>query len=756
MTTYIAFDTETFPIGPENVNPKMVCLTLAKRDGDEVESWIYGNGDPELRDVVWQMLTKPDVVLIGQNTAFDLAVICRAFPEFEPAIWAKLEAGEITDTKIRQKLLNLSTHGNLDNVNGAKLGYGLDDMVLQYLGRDISADKHGEDSWRLNYFQLDGMKAADYPEEAARYAKHDAVYTLLVYEQQQLLVRSESGPASLSTEFFHTAAHFALNWMTVAGMRIDKAKLAEVEEMLARELSDDKLDLLLAEGIMRPSEPEQVFVRQRKKACEILGCDDAELDALAADPDIRMVLEAEEIKFKAAVDASINKKRLGEKVREVCENYDVPVKLTDGGKSGNKQVCTDSEVMDTIAGWDPTLQQYRHRQGLNKLVTTEVPRMKWNGQPAEVVHFNFDVLKETGRTSSFAGSLYPSANGQNIDPRVRPCYVARDGYWLGSTDYGTLELVTTAQTTYSLFGWSKMRDLINAGADLHAYLGAQLALLLHDEFRGLCNSAGISNDRDAVYEQFKACKGHDSEEVRAFYKHWRSFAKPVGLGFPGGLGAETFIEFAKKNYKVDIVKQTGSMAKAIELSKSLKTVWLDTFPEMRLYFAWVSEGTLDPENPIIGYWDHDHKEPIQGQCYTSPMGMYRAGTSYCAVANGKAMQTPAGEGAKAAVFKVVRECRDVTRESVLYGSIPVNFVHDELLVEYPIEKAHEAAQRTAEVMIEMMRLITPDVKVKAEPALMTRWDKRAEPNFDDNGRLVPWVPPADAPEQVEEEPAEIS
>lgn len=757
LTNYAA-DTETFLIGPENIAPKMVCLSVAKRNANTIDSWLYGNAEPAMRTTTWGLLTNEGIRLIGQNIAYDLAVFCKAFPEFEPAVWAKLEAGEITDTAIREKLLNLSTHGNLEAVNGAKIKYSLADLVMKYLGRDISADKEGEDAWRLNYYQLDGKRADEYPEEAATYAKHDAVYTLMVYEQQEMLVQSISGPASLSTEYFHTAVAFALHCMTMEGMCTDKEALAVIEAMLAVELADDKLDLLVKEGIMRPAQPARIYTNMRKKACKILDCDDEQLNDLAAEPEVREALLAEGVKFTAPEDSSICKSRLQEKVKLICETYDIPIKMTDGGKSGDKQISTDSEVLDNVAGWDPSLSQYQHRQKLQKLMTTEVPRMKWQGETARVVHFNFDVLKETGRTSSYAGKLYPSANGQNMHPKIRGAYVPRPGNVLCSTDYSTLELVTTAQKTYSLFGWSHMRDLINAGVKLHDYMAAQLALFLHADFRALCNETGIAQDKMKTYEQFLACKSHSDVAVRDFHSHWRKFAKPVNLGFPGGLGADTFIEFAKKNYKVDIVKIAGSYEKAVLMAKELKAIWLNTFPEMELYFAWVSKETFDPLNLVIGYWDEPkNEEPIPGQCYVSPMGMYRAGTTYCGVANGAAMQTPAAEGAKSAVFLVVRACRDKTRESILYGSIPVDFVHDEIITEFKDdEHAHDKAEEQARIMVEAMKMICPDVDVKAQSALMRRWDKRAEPVFDANKRLIPWMPPEDKPVEEEEVAAEIS
>ena len=160
----LAFDTETYPIRPGAIAPKLVCASFAMRLDGEAETVLVGNGDAGLREHIWWMLSEPGLRVVGQNIAFDLAVICAAYPEFEPAVWAKLEAGEITDTSIREKLLNLSTHGNLESVQGAKISYALDALVLKYLGRDISADKEGEDQVLV---PLPAGKPGDQPEYRA-------------------------------------------------------------------------------------------------------------------------------------------------------------------------------------------------------------------------------------------------------------------------------------------------------------------------------------------------------------------------------------------------------------------------------------------------------------------------------------------------------------------------------------------------------------------------------------------------------------
>ena len=90
----------------------------------------------------------------------------------------------------------------------------------------------------------------------------------------------------------------------------------------------------------------------------------------------------------------------------------------------------------------------------------------------------------------------------------------------------------------------------------------------------------------------------------------------------------------------------------------------------------------------------------------------------------------------------MRACRDRSVGSILYGckAHPVNFVHDELILDIPEDELmHERAYEVVRIMVEAMKRIVPDVNIGAEPALMRRWDKGAEPVFE-NERLVIWEP----------------
>lgn len=753
----LAYDTETFLIGPGAIAPKMVCVTVANEDG----RMLVGNGDDHCEDFL-RDLFKPGHILVGHNVAYDLGVVIMSYPHLENLVWTKLLSGEITCTKIREQLLNLSTHGKLDMVrlpdgSTEKLSYSLATLENLYLGIDRSALKVGDDVWRLNYHTLDGWKGEDYPDEAREYAEDDAEGTYRVYMAQEARQRTEEGPASFGTQFFHTAADLALFMMTIRGMEIDPEEVEKSKAMIAHELSPEKLGPLYDCGILRRGEPSQPYVRSIKKALELMEIDEVPEDWAP----FQELLEENGIKFKAAVEPSKDMKVLKGIIEEISKEHGIEIKETKTGATS-----TDSEVVADLAEVDERMGAYKHRQSLQKLVTTEIPRMQWEGETSKVVHFPFRVLLETGRTSSFANKLYPSGNGQQLHPLIRPCYKARDGMVLISIDYSTVELGAVGQTMLNLFGKSVHADRINAGDDLHAFLAARMAYELDSDFRATCDESNLSTG-DELYGAFMSLKGHPSmEEVAlpdgstgSFYKWWRKFSKPVGLGYPGGLGAVTFIGLAKKGYGVNLMDIADSMefevtpallkqatraygiskedfewtpqTKALALAMKLKDIWLDTF-EMRPFYEHVQKHMKDQRNAHLGTREEDGS-PIQGFCYTSPLGMHRAGCSYTACANGKSMQTPSAEGNKLAVIRVVQESRI---GSLVDRFFALDFIHDEILGEAPEEIAAEVAEEVGDLMEESMRAILPGVNIKTEKVLMRKWNKYADPTFDANGKLV--------------------
>lgn len=688
------FDVETYLITRDVAFPKMVCVSWAYRDdAGDIVTGLLGNGDD--LTPFWDLLFDADL-MCAHKASFDLGVIYTHYPHLQPLIWQALEDGKVTDTLLREKLINLSTHGHLDEVelpNGAKrpIRYHLADLVRDRLGEDISSKKEGDDIWRLNFSVLDGAKAADYPDEARDYAIQDSVYALKVFEAQQ--IDAEERGASMAPEQFRAAVDFALALQSSEGFEVDQGELKKLSDMLAKELSPERMEPLYAVGIVRRPEPPRPHARGAKG------------------PDGQP-------KMTKGKPESVDMATLRSIISKVCADHEIPVVQTEAGA-----ISTAEEFLADLAPLDPHLKLYHERGKLQKLVSTEIPRLSF-----QRVYPGYDSLKETGRTSSYNDKLRGTLNIQNIDPRVRPCFKARDGWLLCSVDYAALELATAAQQLVDLFGHSTLADLINAGKDPHAYLGCVLAAKLDAAFSLTAQGAGIF-DIEGLYKFFTSLKTSPDPKLVKLYEHYRTFAKPTGLGYPGGLGAETFVAYAKATYGVDLVAITGSKDAAIALARDLKEIWLEVFPEWRRYFEWINTSCQDPRN-------------LDKYAYQTAMGMVRRGASYCATSNGAALQSRAAEGAVFGVFNVARECYDATLDSILLGCRPLAFIHDQQIVEIPDDNlAHERAERISSLMIDSMQALTPDIKIRVEACLMRNWHKKAKPVYTPDKRLAVWTPP---------------
>ena len=96
------------------------------------------------------------------------------------------------------------------------------------------------------------------------------------------------------------------------------------------------------------------------------------------------------------------------------------------------------------------------------------------------------------------------------------------------------------------------------------------------------------------------------------------------------------------------------------------------------------------------------------------------------------------EATKTALLTVSEECYG-DRESPLFGSRPILFIHDEIIRETPEEAGPAAAGRLEKLMIEGQEIWTPDIPAAATASLMRRWSKAGgDPVFDASGTLIPW------------------
>lgn len=751
-----ALDFETQPIEAMNIAPPWVCGSFYDGDGLEVRG---NHPADDLYGRVLGLLVDPTRRIVTHNgAAYDLNVIARNAPELVPLIFDALAAGRIHDTKIREKMIVIGDQGNMRlrrvPKGWAPILYDLASLEQVYLSvknrKEEKAGKAG-DTWRLNFYQLDGLQAKDYPPDAWAYAAEDAKNTAQVFWAQETKFQL-LGINPRAVEALHVASAFCLYAMSARGLRIDPVAVGRLRDKLEVDLGNDspQISLLIGGGIIKEALPERPQVSRRyahTPACKrkeegTCYCPVISETVVLAHTDTCQRKGGCSCPPKMLPPERSSKciKNLHALIEEVCEEHDLKVELTEETeKGGGGNVKADAEVMDNLKGLHPMIDAYSWRQNLIGLQDREVPRMTIPLDKPQVVHPHYDELKVTGRTSCSASELYPSGNIQNVDPRVRECYIPRDGRLLLSVDYSGMELVTLAQTVFNLLGHSSLRDQINQGIEPHAFLGAQIAHAQHQGFRDACNRAGL-NTREKVYYAFLSMKASTDAEERKFFKTYRTLAKPVGLGYPGGLGPKTFVALCKAQYGEELAK-LGVPSPDMEQAVFLRDLWLDVYPEMRRFFE-IVKGRRDSANDQI-VLDKKTKQPKKNSkyWYISPLGMRRNGCSFTEAANGVALQTPGAELAKMGMIAVCRAAMDSSQGSILFGFYwALAFIHDEVLGEIlDCPQMHEVAMEVGRLMVEGGQRVVPDVKLTANCAVMRRWRKDADPVFV-NGRLAVWEP----------------
>lgn len=341
---------------------------------------------------------------------------------------------------------------------------------------------------------------------------------------------------------------------------------------------------------------------------------------------------------------------------------------------------------------DELLIKYAERTSLQTIVSSHIPALEKGFDTP--IQPRFNVLVESGRTSCSMGKG-SSTHGyqvQNVrrQPGLRECFVAREGTLFADADFSGLELCTMAQACIDLVGFSRMGDALNAGVDVHLDLGAQLVGMSYEEARARKHEKAI--------------------------KEARQLAKVANFGFPGGLGPSGFKAFAR-GYGMIVTEDDA---------KHLKNVWLSRWSEFDAYFKHVRDLC---EACGVAQVMQLRSNRVRGLVpYTAACNTYFQGLG--------------ADGAKAALWEVSKRCY-VNPTSMLFGSRPVNFVHDQIIAEVPAEVAAQAAEELGRVMVQACNFFLPDVPVKCEPCLSKRWTKDATAIYVD-GELFPWDVARDA------------
>lgn len=655
----IAWDTETAPIQPALLAPPLACISWTQSLEFNDSELIHAD-DPLAPKIAEELISQDHV---GANLAYDLAVIAAKWPHLLALVFEALENGRGHDVIIRAKLADIGEgryrgyyveEGGDESVF-VSLGYSLSELHKRYYGTPLEKDE-----FRLQYGKLRHQPLESWPEGARIYPRQDAFNTLRVWAHQETMPLRTDNAKYFVNEPFQTYAAFVLHLISCWGIRTDDQAvlkfLQKIEaEQHVRSAFLQKHGLVRADGSRDTKEAIALMRKTLGDQCELTKTG---IDQYRA-------WWAQAAKTKTLNDES----RLREKRRLFDQGY----------VSLNGDVCLRTGV-------DPLIEYARY--GQHKTLYSKVCRLRTGGLPIQT---SFESLLETGRTSSYSSKIiWNSVAVQNLPRKegMRECFVPAACEVFVAVDYGMAELVSLAQVCWKLFGKSELRKALNDGMDPHLDMAATLL--------------GIS------YAEAKARK---HEKV---IQEMRQLSKALDFGYPGGLGAEKFIAYARAGYGVKDL--------TVDRAKELKKIWLKKWPEMRDYFEFFGRLCEKDEKGLC-----DIKQYLSDRL--------RGRIQYTVACN-TMFQGLTADAAKAALCECVKRCY-VVPTSAMYGSRIVNFVHDENVGSTPEANCHEFAEEMSAVMRAEYQSWTPDVLIDVEAVAMRRWRKGAKP-YKHQGRLVPY------------------
>jgi hypothetical protein len=666
----IAFDTETYLIykdgkATKNMCPRLVCLSWS--DGESLELLERERAVPLFRS--W--LEAGDVTFIGLNLAFDMAVMARAlgeeYPDEEQYLFNLIYKASKHDVGIDSKLLDISLGGMF--LRGT---YSLAAQVQRWMGETMGGKKAaalGPDVWRLRYNELDGVKAEDYPTAAYEYALRDAEVTWGVYEKQQRNPNLNRGAVRIRSQYA-----FDLHLMSCWGLMIDEAWVHAIKAH---------------------------YDKQKEKYLAMLSTPCV---------DFSMIIKKKPVPgLYAPIQDGIMKVAVKQEVirRAWASVGETPIFTPAGGIKTDAKVFQELEKLGVT---EPLFQMYSAYQRATKFLSTYVePLMDAGAGP---ICPRYSETKESGRTSSSGPNVQnmpsrinkvdsasldlwaeqedPEDEDEPIDrllagfvvgPDIRGAFIPRPGCVFVAADYTAAEMAGLAQVCANNNGGKlgTLGQAINAGLDLHVYVAAKLMKISYKECKALV----------------------DIGDIRA--KELRQIAKIANFGFAGGASAQTFVDYAA-GFGVTIKSHDAVV---------MKEAWLEAWTEMPQYFRFIS--ACETGRKTFHVEQHGPNGRTTGW-------RLRVTNRYTAAAN-TLFQGIVADGALLAVHMVVEACF-TQPESPLFGCRPLLFIHDELVLECPADRAEECAVELSRLMVKGMKVFLPDLNVEASPTIMTvRWAK---------------------------------
>ena len=731
----LAFDTETTAIEDDASVPELVIATAS----DGKRHVILADDE-----VAAFLLAHRAYVIVFHNVAFDFWVLDQRLTadgreDARQALRAMAGDNRLRDTMLLDMLLRLGRDG--DGSAPRDLGT----VASEHANLDLDKD----DPFRTRYAEIRGQPLTKVKRRFLSYAIKDAVATIRAYAalfraaeglMQQHVELYDSQFAArygVLTEAIQVQGAIALAAVSRNGMHVDTERIRTLRGVLERR-RDDLLGMV-----------EEVLSGDNELAA--LGIAEDGLFKRTKDgrPDFSQsgairILKKTLLEVLEHVAATIEKRR--------GESIDIPQ------TPRSNAISTKEEHWSRYRNDHPFVDRWLSLNGVQKLL-----QFANTYADCRAVHPRYNVLMRTGRTSC----AKPALQQLPRDGGIRECFIPSPGHLFISIDYASIELRTLATVCESRFGFSKLGDVIRDGVDPHAYTAALIRGVEFDEFRALRHS-----------------------DPKAFATD-RQRAKAINFGVPGGLGARTLVTYADTNYGIQL---TDAEAKSLRdtlinkvypelrayleenlmanLARSLgvteQACWEELSADgeraewLPLYVKNVTRGRTcrsddgEPYNQdfLEQTWAglqrlntrpefscalaaQQGSEGLSGKLFSGRVvatltGRIRANVTFTQSRN-TPFQGLAGDGAKLALFRLVTA-----------GYRVVAFIHDEVVIELPVDADHTSeARRIVEIMCSAMAEVTGDVPIECgETPLTERWSKDAKAVCDDRGRLIVWRPGA--------------
>jgi len=389
------------------------------------------------------------------------------------------------------------------------------------------------------------------------------------------------------------------------------------------------------------------------------------------------------------------------------ENPKLHLQTTPGGDA--QLTKNDMWRLEDLGIEDKFLQAYTDYQHATKYLSTYMKPdyIRSDGR----VRCRYINLVNTGRSAARGPNMqnYPSR-----DPKFPLKYIfqAPPGYLLCATDFGFAELVAFAQSCYTRFGHSVMRDVINAGIDPHRFFG------------GVMN--GAHDGSTAMLGDKEWAKSLNDMLKERVDKATRQAAKCPNFGLPGAMGAARYYVHMRVN-GLDTTPQEAA---------DQRQLWINTFTEMRQHMRPEEIRNTNALGKQFGFYDNAEEEETEESV---KQGNYIARTIHGMVRNRCTFNSACNAQFQPLVAYGAKNAGWLLCKAGLWGRL-ANFVHDEFIYFLKPEEVDIWIPRIEALMIEGIKMALPDVAIGVESTVGIHWDKGAtvyqELPRDDKGNII--------------------